>query len=129
MVAILDAFTSGGGGGGGSTGMPDSTVRARNSAMAVATDAETTVVSLTVTGGFTFKLAQVIATGSADAEWIVYDDSAEVYRTRTSGADRAVELLHGNAIPFAAGHVVTLKVIHEEPSVQNFYGTLLGRNE
>lgn len=128
MVALLDAFTSGGGGGGGA-GMPDSDVRARGTVTAVATDAETTVVTRTVPGGFQFKLAQVIATGSADAEWLLYDDATEVYRTRTSGAERGVDLLHGNAIPFAAGHAVTLKVVHENPNAQNFYGTLLGRDE
>lgn len=128
MTVILDAFTGGTGGGGGGAA-PDSTVRARGTAAAVATDAETTVVSRTVPGGFTFKLAQVIATGSTDAEWVLYDDVTEVYRTRTSASDRGVELLHGNAIPFVTGHVASLKVIHQQPSVQNFYGTLLGRDE
>lgn len=125
MVVTLDAFTSGGGGGGG-TSAPDATVRARGSALAIATNAETTVATRLVPGGFTFHLTQVIGTGSADGEWVVYDDAVEVYRTRTSGADRGLELLHGNAIPFAAGHTCTVKVVHENPNVQNFYATLFG---
>lgn len=126
MVATLDAFSGGGGGGGGSN--PDATIKQRGSALAVATDAETTVVSLTVGVGFTFKLVGVIGTGSADGEWVVYDDATEVWRQRTSGAVRGLTERFPHALPFAAGHVVALKVIHQQPSVQNFHGTLLGFN-
>lgn len=125
MVAILDAFSGGGGGGGGSTTLPDATPT-HGSAASVPTNAETTVVSRVVPPGFTYKLTGVIVTGSADGEWIVYDNATEVYRSRTSGAERGKEILHGNALPFVAGHTVAVKVIHQETSTQNFYGSLLG---
>jgi hypothetical protein len=123
MVASLYAFTGGGGGGG--TTLPDVTPH-RGQVTSVPTNAERTVVSYVVPVGYTFKLVGVVATGSADAEWVVYDDTTEVYRTRTDNGDRGVELLHGNAIPFTAGHTVALKVVHQEAASQNFYGTLLG---
>lgn len=124
MVANLYAF-SGGGGGGGGTAAHD-VVPHHGQVTAVPRDAETTVASYVVPVGYTFRLQGLIATGSADAEWIVYDNTTEVYRTRTSGGERGKEVLHGNAIPFGAGHTVAVKAVHQEASVQNFYATLLG---
>lgn len=123
MVANLYAFTGGGGGGG--TVLPDLTPH-RGSVQSVPKDAETTVASYTVPPGYTFKLHGVVATGSADAEWVLYDNSTEVYRSRTSNGDRGLELVTGNPIPFAAGHTVYLKAVHQEATTQNFYGSLLG---
>lgn len=125
-IAVLNAF-SGSGGGGGSSVPPDITAT-HGSAASVPQNAETTVVSMVVSPGYTFKLYGVIATGSADAEWIVYDNSTEVWRSRTSNGDRGLEIMH-NPIPIAAGHTVSLKAVHQEASSQNFYGSLLGRNE
>jgi hypothetical protein len=123
MVVELNAYS--GSGGGGSGAAPDASPT-HGQAASVPTNAETTVVSRLVPGGWKYKLTQVIATGSAEAEWYVYDDATEVYRTRTSAAVRGMDILHGNAIPFLAGHTVSLKVVHQDPSTQNFYGTLLG---
>jgi hypothetical protein len=122
MVANLYAFSGSGGTGGGS---PD-VVPHHGHVAAVPKDAETTVASYVVPVGYTFKLTGLVATGSADAEWIVYDNANEVYRTRTSGAERGKEVLHGNAIPFASGHTAAVKAAHQEVGVQNFYATLLG---
>jgi hypothetical protein len=121
MVANLYAFTAGVGGG----GSPDS-VPHHGQVTAVPTDAETTVVSYVVPVGYRFKLLGLIVTGSANAEWIVYDNTDEVYRTRTSSAERGKEVLHGSAIGFDTGHTVAVKAVHEETRVQNFYATLLG---
>jgi len=122
MVANLYAFTGGGSGGSPS---PDATPH-HGTVTAVPANAETTVASYVVPGGYSFKLTGLVATGSADAEWIVYDNATEVYRTRTSNGDRGVELLHGNAIAFASGHTAAVKAVHQDVGVQNFYATLLG---
>lgn len=90
------------------------------------TNAETTVASYLVPNGFEFKMTMVIATGSADAEWYVYDNATEVFRFRSSGAERSKEVPFGNPVPFAAGHTVSVKATHREVSAQNFYATILG---
>lgn len=121
MVVVLKANAATGA---GSSGLPSASPT-QGQVASVAQNAITTVVSRIVPTGFTMRLVGIIATGSADAEWIVLDNATEVYRSRTSNGDRSVEVLHGNSIPFASGHTCTLKVVHQEISTQNFYGTLL----
>lgn len=125
MTAVeLNAYTVGGGGGGGSGAAPDASPT-HGQASTVPTNAETTVVSRVVPPGFTMKLAGVIVTGSADAEWLIYDNATVAAHFRTSGAQRSKEVPFGNPIPFAAGHTCAVKVVHLDPNTQNFYGTLL----
>lgn len=126
MVAFVHVF-SGGGGGGGASAAADATPY-RGQVLSVPTNAVTTVVSRVVPPGFLMKLDGVIATGSTEAEWYVEDDGVEVYRTRTSASDRAVEILHGHSLSFDAGHTVRVRVAHQEPSSQNFYATMLGHD-
>lgn len=126
MVAELYASTAGGGGGGGGSFTPADATPHHGQASSVPTNAETTVVSYLVPGGFIFRLTQVIATGSADAEWYVYDNAVEVARFRTSGAERSKEVPFANPIPFASGHTVSVKAAHREAASQNFYATILG---
>lgn len=124
MVASLYASTPSGGG--GSTVAPDATPT-HGQVASVPTNAETTVVTRVVPPGFTYKLTGLIVSGSADAEWIVYDNSTEVFRTRTSSAgERGKHIPLTNPLPFAAGHACTAKAVHQEVGSQNFYGTLLG---
>jgi len=127
MVVTLYAYSGTGG-----TPTPEVTPT-RGTAVDVPPDTETTVVSHLVPGGYSYKLHGIVATGDAPAEWVLYDNATEVFRTRTSGEARGIELLQGNAIPFAAGHTVYLKVLHAEDDVygstnRTFYATLLGRD-
>lgn len=130
MTATAHVYT---GGGGGSPAAPDVTP-IRGTASAVPPNAETTVVSHIVPGGFTYKLHGVVATGNAAAEWVLYDDLTEVFRFRTSPADRGAPRLWMNGIPFAATHTVALKVVHLEDDTINgstnrtFHAALLGRD-
>jgi ribosome-associated protein YbcJ (S4-like RNA binding protein) len=126
MVASLYGFS--GGGGGGTASLPDVTPT-HGQVTSVPTQAETTVVSRVVPVGYAYKLRGIVVTGSAAAEWIVYDNATEVYRTRTSESERGKEILSGNAIPFVAGHTCAVKAVHTEVASQNFYGTLLGNDE
>lgn len=128
MVVELNAYTAGGGGGGGGGAEVDTTPT-YGAATAVPTNAETTVVSRVVPGGWTMKLDGLIATGSADAEWFIYDDATRVAHFRTSGAQRSKEIPFDRPIPFATGHTCAIKAVHLEPSVQNFYGTILSHDE
>ena len=121
MVVVLKANASGAS---GSAGLPD-VASTFGSTTTVPPNAWTTVVSRTVPISFVMRLSGVIATGSADGEWAIFDNATEVYRTRTSGTDRSLEILHGHSLAFLAGHVVSLKVVHQEATPQNFYGTLL----
>lgn len=123
MVAVLKANASSGGGGGGGS-LPEVTLF-QGSVSSVPTDAVMSVTSLIVPPGYTLKFTGVVATGNADAEWIVYDDSTELYRSRTSNGDRGFEFTH-NPISIAAGHTLALKVVHQESSSKNFEGTLMG---
>lgn len=125
--------TSIGGGGGGSSSSPDVTPT-KGSATSVPPNAETTVVSRTVPPTFTYKLHGVVVTGNAAAEWIVYGDATEVFRFRTASTERGAPRTWGNGIPFAAGVVVAIKVVHMESDTlggstnRNFHATLLGRD-
>lgn len=123
MVVTLRANATGSGGG-GSSSLPDVTPF-QGVVTSVPTNALQTVISRVVPLGFNMRLTGVVATGSASAEWYIFDNSTELYRTRTSGEDRGVEFTH-NPIPIAAGHTIALKVVHQENSSQNFEGTLLG---
>lgn len=130
MVAQVFA-TSGGGGGGGTTD-PDLTPY-QGSVTTVPPDAETTVVSHIAAAAF--RLYGVVVTGTTEAEWVVYDDATEVFRSRTSPAERGKDLLEGrgNAIVFASGHTVAVKVRHHNSDVvggtatRDFWATLLAK--
>jgi hypothetical protein len=129
MTATAHVYTGGGGG----TTIPDVNPT-RGAATSVPPNAETTVVSHAVPGGFTYKLHGIVATGNAPAEWVLYDDAVEVFRFRTSPADRGTPRLWMNGLPFAATHTVALKVVHLEGDTiggstsRSFYATLLGRD-
>ena len=122
MVITLRAAAVSSGGGSGS--LPDVSPF-QGTVTSVPTNALSTVVSRVVPLGLAMRLTGVVATGSSDGEWYVFDDAVELYRSRTSGNDRGFEFTH-NPILILAGHAVTLKVVHQEATTQNFEGTLLG---
>ena len=124
MVVVLKANATGGGGGGSGSSVPE-VIPIQGVVTSVPTNAWATVVSLIVTPGFNFKFTGVIATGSSDGEWAVYDDTVELYRSRTSSGDRGFEFTH-NPISISAGSTLALKVVHQEVTSQNFEGTLMG---
>lgn len=132
MVASVYVNTGSGGGG---TTMPDVTPF-KGSVTAVPPNSETTVISRVVPGGFAFKLYGIIVSGSAAAEWILYDNGVELLRGRTSPMERGKDLLAGrsNAISFVTAHTVLLSVTHQDGETiagstnRNFYATLLGRD-
>ena len=134
MVVLVHA-NSGGGGGGGGASAPDVTPY-RGTATTVPPNALTTVVSRVVPGGFAFKVHGILVSGNAPAEWALFDNGTEVLRSRTSPTDRGKDLLEGraNALSFAAGRTVELKVEHTETdrvsgsTSRNFQATILGRD-
>lgn len=133
MVASL--YVNTGSSGGGGTSAPDVTPYP-GSVASVPPNAETTVVSRVVPGGFAFKLYGIIVSGQAAAEWVLYDNGVEVLRDRTSAAERGKDILEGrgNALSFASGHTVLLSVQHTDTDLvlgstsRNFHATLLGRD-
>lgn len=133
MVASL--YVSTGSGGGGGTSAPDVTPYP-GAVTAVPPNAEQTVISRVIPGGFAFKLYGIIVSGNAAAEWVLYDNGVEALRGRTSPAERGKDLLEGrgNAISFATGHTVLLSVQHTDTDLvlgstgRNFHATLMGRD-
>lgn len=124
----VDLYGFSGSGGGGGSAAHDVTPY-YGTVTNVPPDAETTVAQHIAPPGGSFRLAGVIVTGNAEAEWLVYDDATVIFRNRTSSTDRGKDILEGRGpLVIPAGHVCTVKALHHEPdlSVRIFYATILG---
>lgn len=63
--------------------------------------------------------------GSYTAEYLLYVGDEPWYRYWTSPGNRTAYVAdRGTKVP--AGTVVELRVLHEDPAAQTYYGTLLG---
>ena len=95
--------------------------------LAIPTGIETTIVSYLVPAGKIFLFLGAQGTGSADGDWLVYFDADPQMPYGTSWTDRTAKFpVNQEAIPLTAGQLISVKVIHNEAAVQDFWGNLYG---
>ena len=85
---------------------------------------ETTILSYTTVSAF--RIAQVVAWGTYDGEFLIRQNGTIVGGGRTSAADRTLDILYGATIPTSLGDVITVTILEYGPGLQQFRCNLIG---
>jgi len=120
LGGTLDYITSVGG---SINSRPMSTTPMYNEVNNVVGGAETTLLSHIV-GGTPLYVYNIIATGTASAEYFLYMNGNRVMTSRTSTADRTSNLVFPGPIAATAG-TLFVKVLHEELAQQDFRASVV----
>ncbi len=93
------------------------------SPVSVNSQSETEIVSWTADGAKEF--IGFLAAGPIPAEYRLYVEGTRVYPYQTTPEDLTAFIVDKPYVP-ANGTIFSLKVYHESPTAESFFGTILG---